>query len=264
MTSLKIPSLGALVPDIAKGRRFLEANPPRGRVLLVGVTGAHTYGFPSADSDLDLKGIHIAPTAAFLGLGTPHETHDKLEIFEDLECDLTTHEARKALKLLFSGNGNMLERILSPFQLVESDALEALQAIAKKAISKRFVSHYRGFFKGMQREHGIRGTTKTMLYSLRVPLTGAHLLKTGELCADVRAMGPEYGFGELVDALVSEKRNGEEKGKISPALDERGRAAWSALETLLDETLASSALPSEPENVTEAGEWLTKLRLASL
>jgi predicted nucleotidyltransferase len=26
------------------------------------------YGFPSADSDLDLKGIHLAPALGFLGL----------------------------------------------------------------------------------------------------------------------------------------------------------------------------------------------------
>lgn len=31
------------------------------RHLVVALSGAHAYGFPSPDSDLDLKAIHLAP-----------------------------------------------------------------------------------------------------------------------------------------------------------------------------------------------------------
>ena len=30
-------------------------------LLLVTISGAHLYGFPSADSDYDLRGIHVLP-----------------------------------------------------------------------------------------------------------------------------------------------------------------------------------------------------------
>ena len=54
-----------LTPDLDLARRFIADHHPAGEVLLCGVTGAHHYGFPSADSDIDLKGIHIytIPTA---------------------------------------------------------------------------------------------------------------------------------------------------------------------------------------------------------
>ncbi len=42
--------------------------------LLVVVSGAHLYGFPSADSDVDLRGIHLLPVPALLGLDTPKQT----------------------------------------------------------------------------------------------------------------------------------------------------------------------------------------------
>ena len=108
-------------------------------------------------------------------------------MFDGLECDYTSHEARKALSLLLRGNGNMLERILSPFQLYETPELDALQALARGAISKRFADHYRGFFKGMCREHerSEEPHAKTLLYAYRVALTGIHLLRTGELIGDV-------------------------------------------------------------------------------
>ncbi|MGN0118723.1 MAG: DNA polymerase beta superfamily protein, partial [Streptomyces albidoflavus] len=31
------------------------------------VSGAHLYGFPSRDSDIDLRGAHLLPAAALLG-----------------------------------------------------------------------------------------------------------------------------------------------------------------------------------------------------
>ncbi len=30
-------------------------------LLFVTISGAHLYGFPSADSDFDLRGVHILP-----------------------------------------------------------------------------------------------------------------------------------------------------------------------------------------------------------
>jgi hypothetical protein len=35
------------------------------------LSGAHAYGFPSPDSDLDLKAIHVAKTADLLGFDVP-------------------------------------------------------------------------------------------------------------------------------------------------------------------------------------------------
>ncbi|MDH5673717.1 MAG: nucleotidyltransferase domain-containing protein, partial [Myxococcales bacterium] len=83
-----------LEPDLEHGRRFITHNTPAGRVIQCGVTGSHFYGFPSPDSDLDLKGIHVAPTESVLGLEQPPETFDRLEVFDGLECDYTVSPRR--------------------------------------------------------------------------------------------------------------------------------------------------------------------------
>jgi uncharacterized protein len=77
----------------------MEAQPQ----LAVGVTGAHYCGFPSPDSDLDLKGIHVAPTHEMVALRPPPDTIDFLGIFEGLEIDYTSHELAAALRLLLKG-----------------------------------------------------------------------------------------------------------------------------------------------------------------
>ena len=115
-------------PDLATGRRFLAAQGAPG-ALVTGVTGAHYYGFPSADSDLDLKGVHIAATREIVSLKPPSDAVDHLGVFEGVEIDYTSHELAVALRLLLKGNGNILERVLSPFQLLESEPATELQAL---------------------------------------------------------------------------------------------------------------------------------------
>lgn len=36
--------------------------------LFATISGAHLYGFPSPDSDYDLRGVHILPVKELLGL----------------------------------------------------------------------------------------------------------------------------------------------------------------------------------------------------
>lgn len=254
-----------LEPDLERGRRFIGANAPAGSILLCGVTGSHFYGFPSPDSDLDLKGIHLAPTDALFGLEAPAETFDRLETFEGLECDYTSHEARKALALLLRGNGNMLERILSPIQLFEGPALAQLQALARGAISKRFADHYRGFFKGMCREHerSPEPEAKTLLYAYRVALTGIHLLRTGELIGDVNVTGPLYGCDSVVE-LALRKRRGIEHLIVTADEDARHRARWTELEAALESALAASRLPEDALNAADCNAWLVAARQAAL
>ena len=72
---------GGVTPhEHAVADRFLAEASARREPLVVALSGAHAYGFPSPDSDLDLKAIHIAPTRALLGLrpDTPPVEHTEI------------------------------------------------------------------------------------------------------------------------------------------------------------------------------------------
>lgn len=248
-----------LKPDFAKALRFIEAHHPPGTLLQCGVTGSHFYGFPSEDSDVDMKGIHLAPTSEVLGLDKPQESFDRLVVFEDTEHDFTTHELARALSLLLGGNGNVLERLLTPLQLVESEDVDALRELARGAISRRFIGHYRGFFKGCRREHGNRKQAKSLLYSYRVALTGAHLMKTGELVGDLLRLAPEHGFESVLE-LVEIKRGGREKEVLDPNVDEKHRERWDELDAYMSAQLEASKLPEDPQNREEMNTWVIERR----
>ena len=44
-------------------------------LLFATISGAHWYGFPSADSDYDLRGVHILPVTEVVGLEPGRETN---------------------------------------------------------------------------------------------------------------------------------------------------------------------------------------------
>jgi predicted nucleotidyltransferase len=222
--------------DVSSTRRFLEAKLHGMNVVVVGLTGAHAYGFPSPDSDLDLKAIHAAPASTFLGLKDPPGPLEVIEVFEGREMDLSSHEMGMAARLLLKGNGNMLERLLGPMTIVVSPIGERLASIAKRSLSKRVVHHYRGFLRSMKPD----GTAKRLLYAYRVACTGAHLLLERELVTDVRSLAPRFGFAKHVEELVARKRAGE-----FVTVDDT--ADFAALDELLSSALAQSALPDEPD-----------------
>ena len=247
-----------MTPDLDKGRRFLAAHgAPSG--LVVGVTGAHCYGFPSPDSDLDLKGIHVAPTANVVSLHPESETVDYVGFFEQLEIDYTTHELGFALRLLLKGNGNMLERIVTPYQLLDSPDAQELRRLARGAVCTRFFHHYRGFFGRMCQDwrKAEPRTVKGLLYAYRSALTGVHLLRTGECVGDVTRLAPLYGF-DRVAALVARKGAGTEHGAMGT--DETFEDDLARLESLLSSAHSESPLPETPPNVDDIDRFLVEMR----
>ena len=245
-------------PDLDLVRRFLARHGPPGAVL-AGVTGAHYYGFPSPDSDVDLKGIHVAPTRDVVSLKPPASSVDYLDDFEGVEVDYTSHELAFALGLLVKGNGNILERILSPFQALDSAPVLDLQELARGAVSRRFFHHYRGFF-GRMRDDWLKAEPKTvkgLLYAFRSALTGIHLLRTGECVGDVTELAARHGFPRVSD-LVARKRAGREHGEMHDGGDfdlDLGR-----LESLLEQAHSDSPLPAAAANTGDLNDFLVAAR----
>lgn len=248
-----------LLPNIDVAKRFLAEKGPDAEVLLCSITGSHTYGFSSPDSDIDIKGIHVVPTAKLLLLSPNTPAHDRLEIFDGVECDLTTHEVSQALALLVKGNGNVLERTLSPYQLVPGPHTDALQELARAAIHQNFSKHYMGYFRGMQREHQIRRHAKSALYTYRVALTGMHLLRTGELITDVQTLAVDTPF-DNIPRLVEYKQQSTEKAAIPADLDSIVEQDWVKLDEGLLAALEQSTLPERAPNLPEIEEWLLGIR----
>jgi len=240
--------------------RVLEEESCARKHVVVSLSGAHAYGFPSPDSDLDLKAIHIEPTSHLLGLSSPATHATRLEVVDGVEIDYSSNEIGSVLVGIVQGNGNYVERVLGALSLRSSAEHEELRAIVQRSLSKRIFRHYNGFAHGQLQEfdNAEQPTAKKILYVLRTALTGIHVLRAGKIVTDVTELLDGNGFGEAREP-VAQKRAGERV-----VLDQMTRAKWrSQVErafAALDEALVTSPLPAEAPNRDEIEAWLLATR----
>jgi predicted nucleotidyltransferase len=240
--------------------RVLAEEEARREHVVVYLSGAHAYGFPSPDSDLDLKAVHVTRTADLLGFDVPPPTSDRAEVIDGVEIDYTSNELAHALAGILAGNGNFLERVLGRMTATSSRLLAELRPLALRSLSRRVHRHYRGFAQNQFRFLEKEPTTKKLLYVLRTTTTGIHLLATGELEPDVTRLMGRYGIADVA-VLVERKRSGERVG-LDPELLEAWRPRIDALFVQLNQAHERSALPEDPPNEREMRDWLLGVRRA--
>lgn len=248
--------------DVA--RAFLTEQARARRHLVVSLSGAHAYGFPSPDSDLDLKAVHVEPTRELLGL-EPRSRHcELLTVIDGVEVDYSSNEVQHVLRGVVTGNGNYVERLLGHLQPVVGPELDGVRPLVTAVLSRRVYRHYQGFARQQHREWEATGYTsaKRLLYVVRTALTGAHLLLTGRVETDVTKLLEPYAVTDA-RALVEAKTKGE-KAPLPPELSALWRERTSALFTKLDEAKDQSVLPAEapPKAVAALDAWLLELRRA--
>ena len=235
--------------------------------LVVSLSGAHAYGFASVDSDLDLKGIWIAPTRELLGLRSAPGAVDRQEWIGEVEIDFTVNELGQAVQGLLKGNGNMLERVFDRSPLHAGLGLDELREHTRAALSRRAYHHYRGFAHSQRKAVDLQApVAKKLLYVLRTALTGVHLLEQGEVVADLSALWERYGFTE-VPTLITLKREAE-KGLL-PVEDWTAARVEALMERAfarIDQARDASPLPEHPSEEAAAAleDWLIQRRLSQV
>jgi predicted nucleotidyltransferase len=241
-------------------KRVLGEEGARREHVVVHLGGAHAFGFPSHDSDLDLKGVHVAPTADFLGFEAPAHAADRAEVIEGVEIDYTSNELAQVLGGILGGNGSFIERVLGRMTVIGSPLLEELRPLARRALCRRVHRHYRGFAHNQLRFLEKEPKVKKLLYVLRTTTTGIHLLRTGEVEPDLTRLMDLYDLAEAAP-LVVRKREGE-RIEIEPGLVDAWRPRIDALFERLDAEREKSPLPEEAPNEREIRDWLLRVRRA--
>ncbi|MGW2833669.1 nucleotidyltransferase domain-containing protein [Streptomyces sp. NPDC001286] len=228
-------------------------------VLFATVSGAHLYGFPSRDSDVDLRGVHLLPTAALVGLREPAETRSRMWDRDGVEMDLVTHDLRKFVRLMLRRNGYVLEQLLSPLVVHTGDAHRELAALAPGVLTGHHAHHYRGFATTQWRLFEKTGELKPLLYTFRVLLTGAHLMRSGEVQAHLPTLLGEVDAPAYLPELIEAKAQREHgDADVDHA---RVRADVERLHAVLDEAQQATSLPDAPTAYDALHDFVVRIRL---
>jgi uncharacterized protein len=233
-------------------------------LLFATISGAHLYGFPSSDSDFDLRGAHVLPLQAVLGLNLKHETLEDSRVIEGLEMDIVSHDVRKFFGLLLKKNGYVLEQLFSPLIVHTTPEHEELKGLAKSCLTRNHAHHYLGFAAGqwrlLEREDPPR--IKPLLYLYRVLLTGIWLMRTGEVEANLPVLNQSFQLPQI-DDLILMKTQGEEQAVLPTSDLSFHHSEFQRLLALLEEAQALSSLREAPTEEAQQGlsELLIRLRL---
>jgi predicted nucleotidyltransferase len=233
-------------------------------LLFATISGAHLYGFPSADSDYDLRGAHLLPLAKVVGLQESDETVEKSEIRDGMEIDLVTHDVKKFFTLMLRKNGYVLEQLLSPLVVQTSPEHAELKALAPGCITKFHAYHYLGFAETQQKlfKKESPPRVKPLLYIYRVLLTGIHLMRTGDVEANLLTLNETFTLPYIND-LVARKLGGAEKERLDDADLKFHASEYERLRRMLEESHQQSQLSDAPTAGAAMNDLPVRLRLKS-
>jgi predicted nucleotidyltransferase len=233
-------------------------------LLFATISGAHLYGFPSPDSDFDLRGAHVLPPPEVVGLDPGRETIELSHIRDGAQVDLVTHDVRKFFGLLLKKNGYVLEQLLSPLVAYTTPEHAELKSLAPACISRHHSHHYFGFaetqWKLFLKEEPRR--VKPVLYTYRVLLTGTHLMRTGEAEANLLHLNEQYRL-PYVPELVNRKLSGAEHSALPSADVEFHAQEYERLRAGLEAAYQESTLPNYSRARPALNDLLVRVRLAS-
>src|SRR5262249_33777664 len=204
-------------------------------------------GFPSSDSDFDLRGVHVLPLKEVVGLHTGPETIERSGADDGIEIDLVTHDAKKFFSLLLKKNGYVLEQVFSPIVVHTTPEHTEFKQIAAQCVTRHHAHHYLGFaetqWKLFEKEKPPR--VKPLLYVYRVFLTGIHLMQTGAVEANLVRLN-ETAKLRYIDDLIQRKVAGAEKERLTEADLDFHRGEYVRLREKLQQAHEASTLPEAP------------------
>ncbi len=186
------------------------------RILYACESGSRAWGFPSRDSDYDVRFLYIRPLDWYLSID---EGRDVLEVTSGGIIDLSGWDIKKALRLLRKSNPPLLEWLNSPIVYEESYGVtKRLRSLIPEYYSPRScLYHYVHMAKGNFRDYLTHETVwvKKYFYVLR-PILACRWIESGRGVVPMefqklveRTIEPGPLKSEIL-ALVDRKRAGEE------------------------------------------------------
>lgn len=210
-------------------------------------SGSRAWGFPSPDSDYDVRFFYVRPTEYYLRL---EKTRDVIECPIDEVLDVNGWDLIKTLRLLHTSNPTLFEWSQSPIVYRTTELFQSfLPTIWAYFSAKSGLWHYLSMAEGNYREYlkGERVKAKKYFYVLRPILACRWILERGTpppmLFADLVEAQLEPELRPVVEELLRIKMDTPEIGLI-PRID--------VLNSFIEENLPVlrirvEALPQEPK-----------------
>ena len=246
-------------------------------------SGSRAWGFPSPDSDYDVRFIYIRKPEFYFKL---EKTRDVIELPINDMLDINGWDLNKTLRLLHGSNPTLFEWMSSPVVYRQTDFIDHLRPTMDNYFScKSGLYHYLSMAEGNYRDYlkGEMVRAKKYFYVLRPLLACKWILRTHTkppmLFSELMAAELDDSLKPAVERLLDLKMNAPEIKEI-PRVDEinayldrtieelkveiaafpaEHKADWAPLNKLFLQTLLDSTTPiSDGERIDFAAESILR------
>lgn len=235
------------------------------RVLYAAESGSRAWGFPSPDSDYDIRFFYVHSLEWYLRLD---DVKDTLEWFSG-DLDYSGWDLRKALRLFAACNLSMNEQLASPIVYEENgDFTRPIRELIPAYFNPiKAVHHYLGIATGFTGPlfQGEPIGIKKLFYILRPLFAGEWIVKFRSMPPTVFSrllseteIGPE--LRKILDDILARKETAAEQDKIAvPAplaewirstcerlpkeaesFPRREKTGWEPLQRLFEDTVTNT------------------------
>ena len=204
------------------------------KILHAVESGSRAWGFPSPDSDYDVRFIYVRKPEYYLKL---EKTRDVIELPINDMLDINGWDLNKTLRLLHSSNPTLFEWMSSPIVYRQTDFIDRLSPILDSYFScKSSLHHYLSIAEGNYRDYlkSDMVKIKKYFYVLRPVLACKWILhkqtKPPMLFSDLMESELEPSLKPVINHLLDIKMNAPEIKEI-PKIEE--------INNYLDEVMAA-------------------------
>lgn len=188
------------------------------RILYACESGSRAWGFPSQDSDYDVRFLYVRPREWYLRIDVERQ-RDVIELPIEGLLDINGWDLKKALNLFCKSNPSLMEWLDSPVVYRQDERF----LLRLKSLLPRYYSpsacycHYTHMAQGNYREYlrGEQVRTKKYFYVLR-PLLAMRWIERGlgrvpmKFSVLVDRLVDEPELRQAIEQLMAEKRRGLE------------------------------------------------------
>ena len=219
--------MNEMKPEIISRLQEIEEK-EKVRILYACESGSRAWGFPSSDSDYDVRFLYLHPVDWYLSI---KKKRDVIESPISEQLDINGWDLQKALLLLRKSNPPLLEWLGSPIIYLEKHSIAAqMRDLASRYYSATACTyHYLHMAKGNYRDYltGDRVWVKKYFYVLRPTLAvqwieqGMGIVPT-DFDVLVDRLVTDTKLKKEIVALIEAKRKGEELDhgpRIAPISD---------------------------------------------
>lgn len=193
------------------------------KILYACETGSRAWGFPSPDSDYDVRMIYVHELDWYLSLSDKKDTIEFMS--EDGELDITGWDIKKCFKLMWKSNGALMERLQSPVVYREEPGVKDLlrsyseRCFAPVAAMHHYLGMAKNSFSDVEGKEEVK--LKKLFYALRATLACKWILEKNAVPPIVfETMVSNLSFdGHLKDRIheLVTLKSGKSEAYVHPA-----------------------------------------------